>query len=54
MENTTLKRAEEWKDEFREYFDKTLKPKKPTVKTTVGFFILLLINKIGRLVKIKN
>jgi hypothetical protein len=23
---------EEWKDEFREYFDKTLKPKKPTIK----------------------
>ncbi len=35
-----------WREEFREYFDKTLKPKKPTIKNLDRELLVDFISKI--------
>jgi len=41
-------RSWDWQSEFREYFDKTLKPKKPTIKNLDRELLVDFMNKIER------
>lgn len=41
-----MNKTEDWKIEFREYFDKTLKPKKPTIENLDRELIIDFINKL--------
>jgi len=38
----------EWEKEFREYFDKTLKPKKPTIKNLDRELLVDFISKVEK------